>query len=197
MTQTDTFKDLTGLTGKKWDEVIKAELAAAGLRTKKFRKYDSPNSWVQHTLEADFGEWTLARDARAWSLWCKVPLGSAEVIASSPLCQAGSIPKQWHSVKGKIPATEKVHRLLELPKYVTWVIGDEMLVKDIGQSADHKDAIIHDGGHALARKIRFVADPEAVGEPYIMNYTFFTPAALDRFLLVVKRHNLLPATTFV
>lgn len=190
------LQDLTALSPQEWDRIITEELAAAGLRPKKFREYDSPSSWVQHTLAGDLGQWALSRDKTVWLLWCKVPLASAEVIASSPLCQTGSIPKQWLDAWKNKPEAAALHTLARLSEFVTWIEGDVTLVKDKGQSNGYKEAIIDDGGHALARGIRFVPDPEAIGEPFIMNYTFYTLEALVRFIVIIKRHRLLPQDTF-
>lgn len=197
MSNQTQLTDLSHHSPQDYDRVIVEELVAAGLRPKKFREYDSPNYCVKHTLKGEVGDWALSRDKKCWNLWCKVPLSSAEVIASSDACTAGSIPKQWFTGWGAMPKPNEIHTLESLPTFVTWVTGETTLLKDIGYHQEHKEAIIDDGGHSLARKIQFVDDPEALGKPYIMNYTFFTLEALVTFMRVIRRHRLLPQSLFM
>ena len=73
------FTNLVGYSPQAWDATITEELTTVGILPYKFREYDSPHFWVEHTLKGKIGKWVLSRDPTLWTMRCKIPLATAEV----------------------------------------------------------------------------------------------------------------------
>ena len=179
--------DLTGKSPQEWDAAIVAELGEASIEALKFREYDSPNSWVKHTLKGILGNWTFSRDTIIYAFWGDVPLATAEVIAADKACAEGCMPKQWFPSWGNRPTPAAVHA--KYAERISWIADGMFLVKDQGESDRVKEVLQKDANW----KLRFVADPsdpKEGGKPFIQAYTFFTLEALKNFVAITKRHRL-------
>ncbi len=188
--------DLRGTPSETVASTIQNELAAAGLSSLQSQKPDDAGWTGEYSLDAISGIWTLRRDRTVWLLRCKVPLATAEVIVANEICRAGCIPMQWLPDSGNQLTASEVHTLARLPDYVFWTLGTDALYKIGDRNEQQRKFLEERAGLALALGMRFVEDPEAVGEPFILAYTFFTLAALVKFFEVIKRHRVLPATLF-
>lgn len=175
--------DLSSKSPQEWDAAISQELRAAGVDARKFREYDSPNSWVKHTLQGVLGDWTFLRDSTIYSFWGDVPLATAEVIATDEECVKGCMPMQWLPGWGNQPNPSDVNA--KLSEHVAWLENGMWRVKDKGFSEEYKQCLQKDAYDRLV----FVDDPSTAGAPLIRNYTFFTTAALNNFVAIAKRHR--------
>lgn len=179
--------DLMSKSPQEWDSAIVAELSEAEIEPVKFREYDSPHSWVEHTLEGVLGQWKFKRDTVIYLFFGDVPLATAEVIANDKACREGCMPGQWLPSWGNRPDPAAVHD--NYADRITWVANGMFLTKDEGKSEKMKEVLQNDAGW----KLRFVddpSDPKHSGKPLIQTYTFFTLEALKNFVAIAKRHRL-------
>ena len=178
------LRDLKAVAPKDWDAAIISELEAAGIESAKFRDYDTPNSWLKHTMKGKLGEWTFSREHASYSFWGDVPLATAEAIAADITCVEGCIPRQWLPCWGEQPVARDVHS--SFADNVVWIdVDGHFRVLDEGQSDEVKETLQQDASH----KLRFVSQPSAEGKPFIQSYTFFTLDALRKFIEIAHRHH--------
>ena len=176
------FLDLIDLvTREEWDVVIEKELQEAGLEAVKFPGHDLPNCRAKRTLNGVLGKWNFCRDEKCYLFWGDVPLATAEVVAANDDCLRGCAPGQWWNEQ---PDIRKEHA--QFADYVDWIDGGKFRTKDEGESDEVKEVMQHEFCHKLV----FVDDPSAAGKPFIRTYTFFTQAALNKFVEIAKRHRL-------
>lgn len=181
----ENLVNLTDLTPQEWDAHITRELEAAKINIVKFREYDSPHSWVKHTLkgELEYGLCTFSRTARVWLLWCRLPLASAEVIHLDPVCQLGM--RRGSGVDKPIGELDPL--TYPIMKH-EWI--DEQghfILQDDGTMTERWKTIVLEDSPSESR---FATDPSAEGgRPYVTGYNFFTLAALVRFSEIVRRHK--------
>jgi hypothetical protein len=181
------LRDLTGMSPQQWDAAIAAELQEADIGVSKFREYDTPGCWQEHTFQGVLGQWVFSRATIVYSFWGAVPLATAEVIAADKACAEGCMPGQWLPIWGERPDPAAAHA--KFADCIAWVADGLFLVKDTGQSDQAKEVLQNSANWQL----RFVADPsdpKEGGKPFIQTYTFFTLEALKNFVAIAKHHRL-------
>lgn len=180
----ENLVNLTNLTPQDWDAYIQRELADAEIPVVKFREYDSPHSWVKHTLKGElpFGSCSFSRTATTWLLWCKLPLATAEVLHLDPICKLGM--RRGSGVDKPMGELEELTYPIMDP--VWYDEKDHLILKDDETMTEAwKEIMLRDSPSGA----RFATDPSVEGRPYVTGYNFFMLDALVRFSEIVRRHK--------
>jgi len=173
--------DLTGLERRPtWDETIREELSVAGIEYFTNPGAHLPTYRLIASLTGKLGSFPMHRNEKSWIMWCKVPLASAEVIAADPICVAGMRSGE--------------HAISNPTSYAAWLDDKgNLLLKDEGESKEHKECILHDlSGALFCGNAYYVEDPEKIGIPFVLGYEFTTVEALKRFAEILRRHRVVP-----
>ena len=169
--------NLKGSLREFWDENITRELTAAGIEIHTIPYCDSPQYTGVASITGKLGEWIFSRDLTSYSFWGDVPLTMAKRIAADDVCKIDCIPFQWRDPWDPIEMQKQKQTVLE--QRISWIAPDGFIQeKDAGYSEGAKEAYIHDANGRL----RFMDDPSIGAEAFIRTYTFFTLAALNRFV---------------
>ncbi|MCA9367428.1 hypothetical protein KC887_04170 [Candidatus Kaiserbacteria bacterium] len=171
------LQNLTGQNRAAWDETIQEELTAAKIKIDPIPYCDSPQYTGVASINGKLGGWVFSRSATSYAFWGNVPLTMAKLVAEDAACLEGSIPMQWFSDWEPVEQGAVLHS--NIAERAVWIAPDGFIQeRDEGYSDGYKEALISDE----CGKLRFVEDPTQGAEPYICTYTFFTPAALTRFV---------------
>jgi len=171
------FVNLKGSLREFWDENITRELTTAGIKIHPIANCDSPRYHGVASISGRLEQWIFSRDAVSYSFWGDIPLTMAQRVASDTACREGSIPKQWLNCWEE-PVDPKAENKLVAGRTV-WIAPDGYeQYQDHGYSDEYMDVMIREKNGRL----RYMTDPSLGASEFVQTYTFFTQAALNRFI---------------